>query len=583
MIPFLTYPLALIALASLPALTAIYLLRSRFRRRQVSSLMLWRFRAQLKEGGAKVNRLQLPLVFFLELLTLLLLVTAAAGPHWKLAQATRPLIVVLDDSFSMGATAEGRSTQARARESLQKVFRLQPPASTRLVLAGAEPRLVGAPARNWAEVEALLKEWRCQAPSAGIEKAITLASEIGKREANILVLTDHPPPEEKLNNDRLQWRSFGRPADNAAIVNATRTAHGDEDRCLIEVANFSKSAHSGRLLVRTGSNNVQQTSLSLGPQEQQRFVFNLPKSEQLLTADLERDALDIDNGVQLLPPIRKKVRVRVALTNSEYSELVERTLTATGLRAALSENPELVIHHSSTSPGTNSWSLNWQIGSDYKAYTGPFVIDSSHPLAQGLALEGVVWAASSLTNSSDDIPVVMAGNVPLLSVREDLSGRRFLTLNFNPELSSLQRAPDWPVLLWNILEWRANEVPGLAECNARLGAEVLLRTSGGAVTVLQPDGTVRTFSQTSGQIALETPMTGLYSVAWGGSSNLFAANALVAEESNLELCAAGQWGAWKADPERRYEQSPMAWIFALGASGLLALHLCMLATGKGGN
>ena len=70
MIPFLTYPLALIAATALPALAAIYILRHKFRRKQVSSLMLWRFRVQSKEGGAKVHRLQLPLLFFLELLAL---------------------------------------------------------------------------------------------------------------------------------------------------------------------------------------------------------------------------------------------------------------------------------------------------------------------------------------------------------------------------------------------------------------------------------------------------------------------------------------------------------------------------------
>ena len=65
MIPFLTYPLAMLALAAVPALAAIYLLRNRFRRRPVSSLVLWRFQVQSKAGGARVNRLQLPLLFFL--------------------------------------------------------------------------------------------------------------------------------------------------------------------------------------------------------------------------------------------------------------------------------------------------------------------------------------------------------------------------------------------------------------------------------------------------------------------------------------------------------------------------------------
>jgi hypothetical protein len=583
MIPFLTYPLALIALAALPALAAIYLLRNRFRRRQVSSLMLWRFRVQSKEGGAKVNRLQLPLIFFLELLALLLLVTAATGPHWKLAQASRPLVVVLDDSFSMRGVADGSSSRERAREFLQKMFRFQAPPSTRLVLAGSQSRLLGGAVRNWTEVEKLLSEWHCWAPDASIGQAITLASEIGKQEANILVLTDQTPPETKVTNERLQWRGFGKPADNLAIVNASRTAHGEEDRCLLELANFSKVSRATTLQVQTGSNAIQQMQVSLAPREQQRLVFNIARSETLLQVRLDPDGLDIDNAVQLLPPDRKKIRVRVAVSNSELGELVERTLDATGLRAAISDSPELVIHHSSVSPGSNAWSLNWQIGAEPQAFVGPFVIDGSHPLAQGISLQGVVWAASVVTNSSDDIPVILAGNVPLLSVREDLSGRRFLTLNFKPELSTLQRSPDWPALLWNILDWRANQMPGLLENNVRLGAEVILKTSGEAVTVTAPDGTERTFPQTSQQIALETSQPGLYSVGWGGNTNAFSVNALAADESDLQKSVSGEWGAWKTDLSRRYEQSPMAWIFALCALGLLSLHLCLLGTGRGGS
>src|SRR5882757_10678525 len=122
MIPFLAYPLALIALATVPALAAIYILRNRYRRRSVSSLMLWKFNVQSKAGGAKVHRLQLPLLFFLELLILLLLVTAATGPHWKLPQSTRPLIVVLDDSFSMHAVHSDESAKARAEKFLEQMF-----------------------------------------------------------------------------------------------------------------------------------------------------------------------------------------------------------------------------------------------------------------------------------------------------------------------------------------------------------------------------------------------------------------------------------------------------------------------------
>jgi len=583
MIPFLTYPLALFALATVPALAAIYLLRNRFRRRQVSSLVLWRFRVQAKSGGAKIHRLQLPLLFFLELLALVLLVTAATGPHWKLPQSARPLIVVLDDSFSMRAVRDKVSAQARAKDFLKELFRRQPPPSTRLILAGTEPRSLGSTAKSWRDVDELLPQWKCWSPGAAIDSAITLAVELGKQQANILVLTDHKPADEKISNQRLEWLAFGAPLDNFAIVNASRTAFGDQDRCLLEIANFSSGARSARLIVQAGSNAAQSSLISLGARESQRLVFNIPSAAPSLRATLEADSLAEDNDVQLLPPLRKRVRVQIALTNENLSALVNRTLDATGLRAAISENPELVIHETDSPVGSNAWSLVWSTFAATNAFTGPFVVDTSHTLAEGIALDGVVWTAAAATNSPGDVPVILAGNTPLLSVREDAIDRRHLVLNLNPELSTLQNTPDWPILFWNILSWRISEMPGLKESNTRLGAEVNLKTTGEAVTVTQPDGETKSFPKTGGELALETPMPGIYSVVVGQATNRFSVNALAADKSDLSACASGQWGKWSEDTERRLEEASAVWIFGLLALALLTTHLYLVATAKGGS
>ena len=604
MIPFLTYPLALIALAAVPALAAIYILRNRFRRRQVSSLLLWRFHVQSKSGGAKVHRLQLPLLFFLELHTLLLLVVAATGPHWKLPQSTRPLIVVLDDSFSMRAMKDGVSAQTRAHDFLEKLFRHQPPPSTRLILAGTETRSLGSTVKTWREVDELLSQWKSWSPNAALDSAITLAAELGKQQANILVLTDHKPAEEKISNQRLEWHAFGLPLDNFAIVNASRTAFGDQDRCLLEVANFSSGARSSKLLVQVGSNAPQGSAILLGAHESQRLVFNIASSAPSLRAVLESDSLAEDNGVQLLPPIRKRVRVQVALADEHLSALVNRALDSTGLRAAITDKPELVIHESDAVASSNSWSLRWLSSAATNAYTGPFIVDNSHPLAAGVALEGVIWAGAAATNSPGDVPVLLAGNVPLLSAREDIAGRRHLTLNFNPSLSTLQNTPDWPILFWNILSWCIAEMPGLKESNARLGAEVNLKTTDEAVTVTQPDGAKKVFPKTGGEIALETPVPGIYSVAVSGTgvppvsgkdsstANAehrggttvplqFSVNLLAGDKSDLSACVTGHWGAWSEDAERRMVESSVVWIFGLLSLALLTTHLYLVATGKG--
>jgi len=125
-------------------------------------------------------------------------------------------------------------------------------------------------------------------------------------------------------------------------------------------------------------------------------------------------------------------------------------------------------------------------------------------------------------------------------------------------------------------------MPGLKESNARLGAEVYLKTVGEAVTVTQPDGVKRFFPKTGGELALETPLTGVYSVAAGALTNQFSVNALAADKSDLSVCATGQWGKWSEDTERRLVESSVVWIFGLLALALLTTHLYLVATAKGG-
>src|SRR5215470_13367773 len=115
--PVFTFSIAFIALLAAPALVAIYWLRNQSRERQVSSLLLWLDEKQMWDGGRRIHRLQTPLLFFLELIALILLAISAAGPMMRAGDRGRPLIIVLDDSFSMlaGAGRNDMTAGARAR------------------------------------------------------------------------------------------------------------------------------------------------------------------------------------------------------------------------------------------------------------------------------------------------------------------------------------------------------------------------------------------------------------------------------------------------------------------------------------
>jgi hypothetical protein len=111
----------------------------------------------------------------------------------------------------------------------------------------------------------------------------------------------------------------------------------------------------------------------------------------------------------------------------------------------------------------------------------------------------------------------------------------------------------------------------------------IFKTTGAAVTVTQPDGEIKSFPKTGGELALEAPMPGIYSVVTGQITNHFSVNALAADKSDLSACATGQWGRWSEDTERRLEEASAVWIFGLLALALLTTHLYLVATAKGGS
>jgi hypothetical protein len=124
-------------------------------------------------------------------------------------------------------------------------------------------------------------------------------------------------------------------------------------------------------------------------------------------------------------------------------------------------------------------------------------------------------------------------------------------------------------------------MPGLADSNARLGTEVILKTDGEPVAVTQPDGTQISFPKVGDELAIETPMPGIYSVLMDVSTNQFSVNALAPDESDLSQCASGQWGNWSDDPAQRLAETSAVWIFGLLALAFLAGHMYLVAAARG--
>jgi hypothetical protein len=584
MLPLFTNPLAFWGLLALPALVAIYWLRRRHRRYPVSSLMLWLDPNESRQGGTRIDRLRTPLLFFLELLALTLLVLAAADPQLFLRQSVRPLIVVLDDSYSMQAGGE-HSPRNQAVQALEEELKNHPRHSVRFLLAGDNVQALGETAHTTPEALHWLRDWHGRAASSQMEEGLAFASELGGELPLLLVLTDRAPPTE-LHKGRVQWWAFGQAQSNVAIVNAVRTPHTDGERCLLEIVNYSEKPGETSLVIETADPpaELQRSTLHLRPRETKRVILTLPKRTSLLRAHLGEDSLAIDNQVSLLPVAREPVRTQVKIEEKTLRELIDKALRSTGNAVPVAEHPDILLTDNPETPedAGDAWVVHVLAEKNGASYTGPFVLDRNHTLTEGLTLQGVVWGAGK-TVKVEGSPVILAGNVPLVTDAETRTHGRELRLRLRPELSTLQDAPAWPVLIWNLLQWRASQKPGLSRPNIRLGEQVTLTfaTPREAVAVVRPDRTRQTLSVQDRRLVARPDEVGVYSVEADEESAAFAVNALSANESDLGGCTSGRWGDWLDETSLRLEYQSIAWVLLLLVLAIAAVHLWLVARGRG--
>jgi len=577
----LTTPWALWGLLAVPALVAIYWLRNRFRQMPVSSLMLWRDQKEARQGGFRIRRLQTPLLFFLELLALVLLVGAAAGPSVSMPSANRPLVVVLDDSYSMQAGGDDSPRKLAEKallEELDRGIRY----SVRFVLAGETAQLVGEPVRTTGEARAILTGWHCQSATAQLPRAMALARALCGDDAGILVLSDQPPAIE-LEKGQIQWWAFGKPRPNIAFVNASRTARDNTDRCLLEIANLSDQAQESPIVVKTKDGSVlHRATLSLGPQEAHRLVLRFKEDTPEIYAQLGPDELDFDNQVVLLPEKQTPVRVELRIKDETLRPLLDKALRATRRVHLTDVHPDILfVDKTGVEPvGPDTWLVEWHEEKEGESYVGPFVLDRNHPLLEGLSLQGVVWGAGK-REVFPGTPLLLAGNVPLITDTESTMGRRHLRVRLQPELSTVQDTPQWPILIWNLVHWRAAHAPGLDRINLRLGESAVLTVPAGVETVeLQSPGAKgRTLTVQGRQVTIKPPLAGLHEVRAGETTFFLAANPLSRDESDLTACASGRWGEWADRSAEEMESRHFAWILLLLAAAVLTVHMGLMRGG----
>ena len=477
-------PLGLLALLAVPAIVAIHLFRRRYPVRPVAGLFLWQNPRQTPVEGRRRDRLPVTASLILECVAAIALALILAGARLSSADIDRHLVVLLDDSASMAAVnAQGVSARDRALRRVQaEVDRLGPATRVTLVVSGERPSVLAGPAAFAAEARSALETWKPEAANHSLALGIRLARELAGPDGTLMVVSDLAPAargEEEIA-DAL-WVSVGEALGNVGIIGAERTLSPDRGRGTISLtlASHSGSTERRRIAVSAAGKDVLARDLNVPPGTSS-IVLPLPPGLPPVQVGLSDDALARDNTVVLAEPRPRIVGVANRLREGRGRDALVRALDAvSGITRA--ENGHLVFVDASEldrpsdegvwRAGFGRPPKTWLAPGAPRDFVGPFLLEKRNPLLLGVTLGGVVWTGVAPLAASAARPLASAGDHVLIGVQSAPSagGAPAFLFNLDLDRTNLIRAPDWPILVSNIVEMRRNGLPGPERWNYRAG------------------------------------------------------------------------------------------------------------------
>jgi len=415
------FPLGLAALAGIIPLTIIYLLKPRPKQVILPSLMFVKKISQdVLDSRRKITKKITDPLFFLQLLALILVSIAIAGPMLdEISENSEKIVLVIDSSASMTVPDRLNDARSIAMESLGEENTIIAAESIPVVLAKA------VDAANAKEVISSLNAKNT--PSDVPKSILTVVNDKENQNAKIVVISDFenwvgraPETYIKIANAQdmqLEFLQVGGPTANCAIISGYLKDRNDgtyEYTCTVKNFNSERAKLDVQLESKSGLFSTQKISNSIsvdGFGAQQIKFSSIPQGASTVEI-LNKDAVPCDNLAYISIPELTPKKILI-LTD------LDPAVSKSPLITALSLIPDTVVD------------VRYDLPKDFAKYD-TFVIDCEHkPLSKSTIQKVVTYAKSGkdlvvigngcLYNSSEMHGLYPVLPVNIVSIKEDNS------------------------------------------------------------------------------------------------------------------------------------------------------------------
>ena len=576
---FLAPGMALLALAVIPPVVALYFLKLRRKETVVPSTFLWRQAVRDLRVNAPFQRLKRSLLLVLQLLVLAAALLALVRPvlRWQGVEGMNHVLLV-DVSASMGATDVAPTRLAGARAEAARVVDGLARGDRVMVVAFAEKAHVACPlTADKAEIRRAIEGLAVRETRTNVEEALRIGLAIAERNppAAVTLLSDGAfEPVTGLPSHRapIRFVPVGDPAPrNAGVValEARRPYAASPDfQVFAAVRNAGKTRETRTLEIWHGETLVDARPLELEPGVEQAVVYDRPGLvDGWIRVTLDGgDALAADDQAWAVLAVDRKPRVLLVTRENWF---LERALGVVPTRSVVPMDP--AAFEAGVAAGSIAWdgfdlvvadgvalpslppeapALLWFNGAPplegFAArgrITRPAVLDwnRTHPVMRSVSFGNVgASEAARLEVPKWAETLVETEGGPLVAAAET-ARRRVVVVAFSPLQSDWPLRISFPLFIGNAVAWLGAGPGGTAAgAPAAVSAGDVLAIPAGpdakAVEVTPPRGPAVRVPVDAGRQAsfADTARAGLYRVRDDrGAGSVVAVNLLNRVESDL--------------------------------------------------
>ena len=303
-------PTALFGLVALPLLLIPYLIRRKSQRMAFSSLLLF-IESGETASARPWGRINLPPIFFLQLLLLALLIFALSEPVFSIRPTS--IAMILDNSASMQALEDGKTRFALATERARAlVGGLGSGGKVDLFLTTPRLEKIHATPLSPAEATAIIAAqvpYDLAEPPVDYDNLLSQLSRQRKYE-RIYLITDHPARGQSaaarvitVGTARANFALTALEIQRSSLANARLEA-------LVEVANYSERDEKLKIVLKGNGVELANRLIDVRSGKTAAVSFEGFPDHPIYEAEIaNRDALRLDNRRFAVAPASRNLRI----------------------------------------------------------------------------------------------------------------------------------------------------------------------------------------------------------------------------------------------------------------------------------